>query len=228
MYNDDDEWEVDRCAYTVPGMLLWLRNAARDFDYTLSDSWYDPPSAGPKHALLVVDSHYRPMAWEQLHVPSTGANLRMSSRCQPGNAPFTLQPTTPFTIRLGYDPNDPTGAWVDTPLETKTFGPLPAVSQFHDSLGYYPGFWYRNLSTACSGGNLRPARWCRPRATTRPGSPTRMRDPLHGPVRGRYRCHDPRLRQPRRQQRPVRPAHRRGGQSQRWKLGPDQGLELNE
>jgi hypothetical protein len=38
------EWEVDRCPYTVPGMLLWLRNGARDFDYTLSDSWYDPPS----------------------------------------------------------------------------------------------------------------------------------------------------------------------------------------
>ncbi len=30
------------------------------------------------------------------------------------------------------------------PLETKTsFEPLPPVSQFHDSLGYYPGLWYR-------------------------------------------------------------------------------------
>ncbi len=28
-------------------------------------------------------------------------------------------------------------------LETKTFTPLPAVSQFHDSLGYYPGLRYR-------------------------------------------------------------------------------------
>ena len=32
---------------------------------------------------------------------------------------------------------------VRDPLETKTFEPLPAVSQFHDSLGYYPGLWYR-------------------------------------------------------------------------------------
>ena len=35
IYSDGDEWEVDRCPYTVPGMLLWLRNGAYDFDYTL-------------------------------------------------------------------------------------------------------------------------------------------------------------------------------------------------
>jgi immune inhibitor A len=142
VYSDEDEWQVDRCPYTVPGMLLWLRNGARDFDYVLSDSWYDPPSVGPKHALLVVDSHYWPMAWSNYTYASTGANARISSRCQPANAPFTLQPTTPFTIRLGYDPNDPTGTYVDPPLETKTFPPQPAVSQFHDSMGYYPGIWF--------------------------------------------------------------------------------------
>ena len=142
VYNKDatNEWEVDRCAHTVPGMLLWLRNGARDFDYTLSNSWYDPPSLGPKHALLVIDSHYWPMSWTNYKY-SSGANLRITSRCQPANATFTLQETTPFTIRLGYNPA--TGQYVDTPLETKTFEPLPAVSQFHDSLGYYPGLWYR-------------------------------------------------------------------------------------
>jgi immune inhibitor A len=142
VYNSDatNEWEVDRCSYTVPGMLLWLRNGARDFDYVLSDSFYDPPSIGPKHSLLVVDSHYWPMAWSDYQY-SSGANLRISSRCQPANATFTLQDTTPFTIRLGYDPA--TGQYLDTPLETKTFEPLPPVSQFHDSLGYYPGLWYR-------------------------------------------------------------------------------------
>jgi immune inhibitor A len=142
VYNSDatNEWEVDRCSYTVPGMLLWLRNGARDFDYVLSDSFYDPPSIGPKHSLLVVDSHYWPMAWSDYKY-SSGANLRISSRCQPANATFTLQDTTPFTIRLGYDPA--TGQYLDTPVETKTFEPLPPVSQFHDSLGYYPGLWYR-------------------------------------------------------------------------------------
>ncbi len=69
------EWEVDRCPYTVPGMLLWLRNGAQDFDYTLYDSLYDPPSYGPKHALLVVDSHYWPLEWEGMG--TTDAHLRL-------------------------------------------------------------------------------------------------------------------------------------------------------
>ena len=46
-------------------------------------------------------------------------------------------------MRLGYDPA--TGVYLPAALETKTFGPLPAVSQFHDSLGYYPGLWYTGI-----------------------------------------------------------------------------------
>jgi immune inhibitor A len=135
IYNDPTttEWQVDRCPYTVPGMLLWLRNGAQDFDYTLYDSLYDPPSYGPKHALLVVDSHYWPLEWEGMG--TSEAHLRLNSRCQPGNATFTLQDTTPYTVRRA----DAAGAI----LETKTFAPLPGVSQFHDSLGYYPGLRYR-------------------------------------------------------------------------------------
>ena len=136
IYNNDatTEWQVDRCPYTVPGMLLWLRNTAKDFDYTLTDSLYDPPSWGPQHALLVVDSHYWPLEWDGMG--SSGVHLRINSRCQPGNATFTLQKTTPYTIRRVSSTD--TGNVV----ETKTFEPLPAVSQFHDSLGYYPGFRY--------------------------------------------------------------------------------------
>jgi immune inhibitor A len=135
IYSNDatTEWEVDRCPYTVPGMLLWLRNGAYDFDYTLYDSLYDPPSYGPKHALLVVDSHYWPLEWEGMG--TTEAHLRLNSRAQPGNATFTVQETTPFTVRRA----DAAG----NILETKTFSPLPAVSQFHDSLGYYPGLRFR-------------------------------------------------------------------------------------
>ncbi len=99
IYNNDatTEWQVDRCPYTVPGMLLWLRNGAKDFDYTLGDSWYDPPSYGSKHALLIVDSHYWPLEWEGMG--TSEAHLRLNSRCQPGNATFTLQKTTPYTVR---------------------------------------------------------------------------------------------------------------------------------
>jgi immune inhibitor A len=138
------EWEVDRCPYTVPGMLLWLRNGAQDFDYTLYNSIYDPPSVGPKHALLVVDSHYWPLEWNGLS--ASGANIRLNSRCQPGNATFTLQDTTPYTVRRA----DSTAT--GNISETKTFTPLPAVSQFHDSLGYYPGFWYNTSPDPNLGG----------------------------------------------------------------------------
>jgi uncharacterized repeat protein (TIGR01451 family) len=31
---------------------------------------------------------------------------------------------------------------VEVPLETKDFGLRPGISQFHDSVGYYPGFYY--------------------------------------------------------------------------------------
>jgi len=134
IYNNDatTEWQVDRCPYTVPGMLLWLRNGAQDFDYTLTDSIYDPPSWGPKHALLVVDSHYWPLEWEGMG--TSGVNLRLNSRCQPANATFTRQNTTPFTVRRSNAAGNI--------LETKTFAPLPGVSQFNDALGYYPGLRY--------------------------------------------------------------------------------------
>ncbi len=134
IYSNDatTEWEVDRGPYTVPGMLLWLRNSAQDWDYTLGDSLQDPPSYGPKHALLVVDSHYWPLEWEGMG--TTGAHLRLNARLQPGNATFTVQPTTGYTVRRAD------ADW--NVVETKTFSPLPAVSQFHDSLGYYPGLRY--------------------------------------------------------------------------------------
>jgi immune inhibitor A len=138
VYYDEDEWQVDRVPFTVPGALLYYRDTAYSLDYTLGDSWYNPPSYGPKHGLLVVDSHSFPYMWD---TPSaSGQGARISRRVQTGDATFTLQKTTPFTLRLGYDPL--TGVYQDTPLETKTFGPRPAVSQFHDSIGYYPGLWY--------------------------------------------------------------------------------------
>lgn len=133
VYSDDDEWEVDRAPYTVPGMLVYLRDTSYSFDYTLYDSIYDAPSWGNKHALLLVDSHFWPYTWDTVRYTS-GAYYRANARVQPGNASFTLQETTPFTLRLGT-----TGGTV---LETKTFGPQPAVSVFHDSLGYYPGFYF--------------------------------------------------------------------------------------
>jgi hypothetical protein len=67
---------------------------------------------------------------------SSGVPLRLNSRCQPGNSTFTLQDTASYTVRRGDS------AFSGAVLETKTFEPLPGVAQFHDSLGYYPGFRY--------------------------------------------------------------------------------------
>ena len=139
VWSDEDEFEVDRAPYTVPGMLLWLRDAGYSFDYKLNDTLTDAPSVGPKHGLLVVDSHPFPYQWSNYHY-ANGAPVRAGSRVQPADATFTLEETTPFTGRLGYDPA--TGQYVETPLETKTFGPRPGVSQFHDSMSYYPGYFY--------------------------------------------------------------------------------------
>lgn len=139
VYNDEDEWQVDRVPFTVPGALLYFRDASYSLDYTLADSWYDPPSYGPKHGLIIVDSHSYPYMWNT--PTASGQGTRISRRVQTADAAFTLQKTTPFTLRLGYDPL--TGEYQQTPLETKKFGPREAVSQFHDSMGYYPGLWYR-------------------------------------------------------------------------------------
>ncbi|HEX2981117.1 MAG TPA: M6 family metalloprotease domain-containing protein [Anaerolineaceae bacterium] len=143
VYNDEDEWEVDRSPYEVPGMLLWLRNSLYDFDYTLlDDALYDTPSIGPKHALLIVDSHSFPHPWN--YTAASGMPLKVSGRVEPYDAAFTLQDIPEMTLRLGYDPY--TGVYQDTIVDTKTFAAEPAVSQFHDSVGYYPGIAYSDIT----------------------------------------------------------------------------------
>ncbi len=138
VYYDADEWEVDRAPHSLPGMLLWHRNSLYSFDYTLGDAWYDAPSIGSKHALLVVDSHPFPYTWDSVQY-RTGQDLQVSGSVMPVDAAFTLQDTTAFTLRLGYNPYS--GKYLDEPIETKTFGPRAGTKQFHDSLGYYPGVW---------------------------------------------------------------------------------------
>jgi len=143
VWADEDEWEVDRAPYSVPGMLLWLRDTGYDFDYTLGDSWFDPPSWGPKHALIVVDSHPFPRMWDwQAYAEwPPGVGLNLSGRLQPGDATFTLQETTSFTLRRGFTWVDDTLGYVPDIQETKTFEARAPVRNFHDYQGYYPGLW---------------------------------------------------------------------------------------
>ena len=90
VYLDEDEWQVDRVPFTVPGALLYFRDASYKLDYTLSDSWYNPPSYGPKHALIVIDSHSFPYMWDN-YTYAGGQNIRISDRVQTADATFTLQ-----------------------------------------------------------------------------------------------------------------------------------------
>jgi immune inhibitor A len=134
VYSDADEWEVDRGPYTVPGMLVYLRDTSYSLDYTLLDSESDAPAYGPKHGLALVDSHFWPLEYDGKY--ATGAGIRANARVQPSNAAFTIQDTTPFTLRRTSAPSN------GDVVETKTFAPQPAKSQFHDSMGYYPGFYF--------------------------------------------------------------------------------------
>ncbi len=138
VYSDEDEWQVDRAPYTVPGMLVWFRDTSYGFDYSISDKVGDPPSYGVKSALTVIDSHPFPYTWNKYS--NNMQIVRVSGRVTPGDATFTLGNTTPFKIRLGYDPF--TGEYLKKPTATQKFGPEPGVQTFHDSLGYYPGFFY--------------------------------------------------------------------------------------
>jgi immune inhibitor A len=136
---------VDRLAATTPGMLMAYRNTGQGFDYTLLDSLGDDPSYGPKFGHLVVDSHFEPKRFDTL-LPDffdgyVGPNI--SGRVLPGDATFGLEQTREWATRLpdNYDTSS------TTIVETKTWSSEPPVMEFHDSYGYYPGFFYPGTGT---------------------------------------------------------------------------------
>jgi hypothetical protein len=121
---------------------VWLRDETYSFDsYLYDDDFEDPPSAGPKYGLLLVDSHPFPYAWDGIQYWH-GQNVILISGVQAADAAFTLDDTHTFTLRRGFDDS---WQWTDPPPETKTFGPRDAVDTFNDSMGYYPGFWWDDI-----------------------------------------------------------------------------------
>jgi immune inhibitor A len=117
------------------GMLLWYRN----FKYTsneILDPIQDPPGFGPKGACLLVDSHFDPVPLrDPASVYSHNARGNANSR---GTAlrdvAFGLRATQPFKVT--------SARWGNPAI---VYPSLPAVSEFHDSLGYYPGLEYTNI-----------------------------------------------------------------------------------
>jgi len=111
------------------GMLLWYRN----MKYTDNEVYYhlaDGPAFGTKGACLVVDAHPEPWRYSTSGYVNEVANIY--ARIQMRDAAFGLRDTQPFqvkeSLRLGN--------------ADEVFPSRPAVSTFHDSLGYYPGLEY--------------------------------------------------------------------------------------
>jgi len=118
------------------GLLVWYNN---NF-YTDNEVWhylFDDPSVGPKGRMLVVDSHpepYRDPYMVDYGYNNEGGNV--THRSQMRDAPFTLQDTVDFTMTVDYV------------YTTTQFAGRPAVSEFRDAQGYYPGAEWVNRGPA--------------------------------------------------------------------------------
>ncbi len=125
----DDRW---RFGPANTGLLAWYNN---NF-YTDNEIWHyfdDDPGWGPKGRMLVLDAHpepYRDPYYIWMGFNNTGANV--TSRALMRDAPFSLKDSVDFTMSPDYV------------FEDTQFSGRPAVSSFHDSMGYYPGAEYVN------------------------------------------------------------------------------------
>jgi M6 family metalloprotease-like protein len=121
-----DEWFVDRVPYNIPGAVVYYCNNRYGLSKSLRASILDPPSAGPKQRLLVVDMNFEP-----LRLGDTGEVL--SSRAGSYDAALTLQSSKPFTVGSMDPEGNPAPGW--------SFSAKPAIAGFNDAKGYYAGFY---------------------------------------------------------------------------------------
>jgi immune inhibitor A len=142
------ETVVDRLPVTTPGMTVTYRDMGKDFDYEVTSDMCAPPSCGTKHALIVVDSHDPAKRFNTTFPNYSGGfvGVRVSDRVQPGDSAFGHAPTAEWTAHLGF--NSATGQYVDPPLEQKTWPSEAGIPAFHDSYGYYPGFFYPGVGSS--------------------------------------------------------------------------------
>mgnify|MGYP005842573153 CR=1 FL=1 len=141
-YSTPEAWAVSPVPYSVPGALLWYRNFFYSSNSDIYGRLFDPPSWGPKGALLIVDSHPSPMTYPR--VPGSGMGGRtMGGRVQTANSTFSLRPTTGYNVTTSewlYDYLYGSGTMTTTgQLYTGLVPSEPGVGEFHDSLGYFPG-----------------------------------------------------------------------------------------
>ena len=110
------------------GLLVWYNNQHYT-DNEVFNYLTDWPSFGPKGRMLVVDAHPEP--YRDPYLLGIGYNNEagnVTSRSQMRDAPFSLWPSVSFGMN---------GPYVMSP--TVQFSGRPAVSQFSDAVGFYPG-----------------------------------------------------------------------------------------
>jgi immune inhibitor A len=137
-YSDDDEWQVERVPYNIPGALLYYRNQRYGDTYSLGPNTYDVPSIGPKYQLLVVDMNHGPMRLGDTPETYRGA---LGTTAGSYDAALTLQPTKAFTLGSVFGVEG--GPW--------NFASKPMVKRFDDGLGYYSGIF---TGSPCGDGYL--------------------------------------------------------------------------
>ena len=123
--------------YNAPGMLVWYRDTSYgNFNLTLNNL-FDPPSIGTKGGLLIVDSHFDPYRRAGIAADKDPSLLNnLPSRPQSSNAAFTFSKTNAFT-ECFEAPGEPFSRYCTG------FQKQPAVTEFTDAQGWYPGIEFR-------------------------------------------------------------------------------------
>ena len=133
---EGDAWRVERVKYNAPGLLVWYRDTSYGNDNHVSSHLFDAPSIGAKGGLLLVDSHFDPMrhtgASADAYEDEFQGNENFPTRMNASDMAFNLWGTNPAEDCFAVD-NDP------AQVHCTEVGTRPAVSQFTDALGWYPG-----------------------------------------------------------------------------------------
>jgi immune inhibitor A len=128
----DGIWRVSRAPYNIPGALVYYRNTKYPNTYNQWNNQWDLPSTGPKYQLLVVDMNPVPVRFFD---PTTSAYLGyLNSRVSSYDAALTMQDSKAFTIpAINASPAPYVGPF--------NVAAKPAVKQFNDFYGYFPGYF---------------------------------------------------------------------------------------
>jgi len=135
-----DAWKVEKIAYNAPGMLVWYRDTTYGNVNSPTANLTALPSGGSKGGLLIVDSHFDPLRRAGVAATKDTTTLKnLPSRPQSSNAAFSLTPTYPFKECI-EDVAVPYSEFCTN------YGTLPAVPQFSDAQGWYPGMEIRVIN----------------------------------------------------------------------------------